>query len=43
MNINTVFVIGAGPLLNSKSPIRDKIKNTIISDWQGPNLLEFFF
>lgn len=43
MNINIVFVIGAGPLLNSESSIRDKIKNTIISDWQGPNLLEFFF
>lgn len=32
MNINIVFVIGAGPLLNSKSSIRDKIKHTIISD-----------
>lgn len=43
MNINIVFVIGAGPLLNSKSSIRDKIKHTIISDWQGPNLEDFFF
>lgn len=42
MNINIVFVIGAGPLLNSKSSIRDKIKHTIISDWQGPNLEDFF-
>lgn len=43
MNINIVFVIGESPLLNSESSIRDKIKNTIISDWQGPNLLHFFF
>lgn len=43
MNINIVFVIGAGPLLNSKSSIRDKIKHTIISDWQGPNLGDFFY
>lgn len=43
MNINIVFVIGAGPLLNSESSIRDKIKHTIISDWQGPNLEDFFF
>lgn len=43
MNINIVFVIGAGPLLNSKSSIRDKIKHTIISDWQGLNLPDFFF
>lgn len=42
MNINIVFVIGAGPLLNSKSSIRDKIKHTIISDWQGLNLPDFF-
>lgn len=32
MNINIVFVIGASPLLNFESSIRDKIKNTIISD-----------